>query len=210
MTPTDGCGSVSPVISPLDFLKEVIAAWEGGYQSYADDAGNWVDHNGVRLNIGTMRGVTPAALAQHRGVPPWTLTPADMQAVTLDEAAEIGFKHYYVEPKLNLLRWGPATAAILDFGWGSGPYQAVLSMQRLIGAKPDGIIGTLETVPAYASWIARKGWDSATQAVHDMRADFYRHICVVNPANARFLQGWLNRDDWASASNPTWAAKWTA
>ena len=52
------------MIYPLDFLKLVIARWEGGYQSYADDAGNWVVlPDGTRRKVGTMRGVTPAALA---------------------------------------------------------------------------------------------------------------------------------------------------
>lgn len=199
------------MLSPKDFLSLVIDRWEGGYQSYADDAGNWVlDQYGNRVRIGTMRGVTPDALARHRGVPAWTLTPAMMQSVTLEEAADIGFQHYYVEPGLSLLQWGPATAAILDFAWGSGPGQAALSLQRLIGVKADGVIGTRETVPAYANWIQRLGWDGATQAVHDMRAAFYRHIADVNPNLQQYLQGWLNRDDWASAANDAWKARWAA
>lgn len=198
------------MMTPKEFLALVIARWEGGYQSYASDGGNWVEHNGVRIKIGTMRGVTPDALAKHRGAPAWTLTPDIMKTVTLEEAAEIGFQHYYVEPGFSLLRWGPATAALLDFAWGSGPYQAVLSMQRLIGAKPDGIIGTRETVPAYATWIAALGWDKATVAVHDMRAAFYRYICEIRPTNLQYLQGWLNRNDWASAANAEWRARWAA
>jgi len=190
------------MITPRDFLKTVIDRWEGGYQSYADDQGNYVQHNGVRIRIGTMRGVTPDALAKYRGVAPWTLTPDIMRSVTLDEAADIGFQHYYVEPNINLLLWGPATAGIVDFGWMSGPPQAVLSLQRLIGAKPDGVIGTRETVPLYASWIDRLGWAAALQAVHDMRAAFYRYLAQIHPEDEQFLQGWLNRDDWASAANP--------
>src|SRR5260370_1263229 len=70
------------MISPVEFLKQVINRWEGGYQSYADDAGNWVTRpDGMRIKIGTMRGVTPSALAAHRGVSASTLTPADMQSV---------------------------------------------------------------------------------------------------------------------------------
>ena len=198
------------MIYPLDFLKLVIARWEGGYQSYADDAGNWVVlPDGTRRKVGTMRGVTPAALAAYRGVEAWTLTEADMKAVTLEDAADIGRSHYYVQPKLNLLDWGPATAAILDFGWGAGPHQAVLSMQRLIGVAADGAIGPV-TVKAYDAWISAKGWTEATEAVRFMRSDFYRHICEINPANQRFLQGWLNRANWASAANDEWRKQWAA
>lgn len=195
-------------MKPSDFLALVIDRWEGGYQSYASDSGNWVTRpDGTRIKIGTMRGVTPAALAQHRGIEPWTLTPADMQAVTRDEAVEIGLVHYYREPGLDRLLWEPATAALLDFGWMSGPRQAVLSLQRLVGVMADGDIGPL-TVTAYAAWESRLGPLGALEAVHDMRASFYRHLAEINPANGQFVQGWLNRADWASALNPDFARAW--
>lgn len=195
--------------TPKDFLATVISMWEGGYQSYVDDAGNWVTApNGERVDVGTNRGVTPGALAAHRGVRPWTLTRDDMMSVTLDEAVDIGVKHYYEEPKLDLLPWGPATASVVDFGWMSGPYQAVLSTQRMIGARPpDGIIGPV-TAARYSEWEGALGWNRATAAVHDMRATFYRYIAQVNPADAQYLQGWLNRDDWASCADAGWWASW--
>jgi lysozyme family protein len=187
-------------MTPLEFLRLVIERWEGGYQSYADDRGNWVTNpGGMRIKIGTMRGVTPEALAKHRGVPAWTLTPDDMKSVTLDEAAEIGLTHYYRAPRFDLLTWGAATASLVDFGWGSGPGQATLSMQRLVGVAADGIIGPV-TAKAYGAWATRLGDKAALQAIHDMRAAFYRHIAEINPDNQKFLQGWLNRDDWASCS----------
>lgn len=196
------------MISPLDFLKQVIARWEGGYQSFADDMGNWiVTPEGARIKIGTMRGVTPSALASHRGVLAWSLTPADMQAVTLDEAAAIGFKHYYVEPHFDKLVWGPATAALLDFGWGAGPGQATLSLQRMLGIGADGVLGSI-TAETYNAWEAGQGWGAATTAIHDMRAAFYRHICDIRPANTQYLQGWLNRDDWCSSLNADWFKQW--
>ncbi|HTR87294.1 MAG TPA: glycosyl hydrolase 108 family protein [Reyranella sp.] len=189
-------------ISPLDFLKLVIGKWEGGYEAYTDDAGNWVTlPGGARRDVGTMRGVTPTALAAYRGIAPATLTPADMQAVTLDEAAAIGLASYYHAPRFDLLAWGPAAAALLDFGWGAGPGQAALSLQRLIGVRPDGAVGP-ETAAAYAAWVTRLGPQGSTQAIHDMRASFYEHIASIVPGDRQFLQGWLNRDNWASAANP--------
>jgi lysozyme family protein len=194
--------------TPLSFLEDVISRWEGGYQSYADDAGNWViKPDGTRIKIGTMRGVTPAALAADRGINPWSLTPEDMQAVTLEEAAHIGLKHYYLDPKFNALAWGPATAALLDFAWGSGPKQAALSMQRLVRVGADGAIGPL-TAEAYGGWVANIGWALATDAVHDMRANFYRYICQVHPEDEQYLQGWLNRDDWVSRADGAWWDQW--
>lgn len=191
------------MIAPLDFLKLVIGRWEGLYSDNPGDTGNWA---GGKL-IGTMRGVTPNALAAHRGIDPSSLTPDDMKALSLAEAAEIGMTDFYQRPHFDQLTWGPATAALLDFGWGAGPGQAVKSMQRMVGANPDGGIGPL-TVSAYNAWIARVGWESATKAIHDMRCGFYRQICQTNPSYNQFLQGWINRADWASGANPQWAGLW--
>lgn len=194
--------------SPKDFLAQVISMWEGGYESYADDMGNWVtDPDGRRIDVGTMRGVTPAAFASHRGVQPWTLTPDDMRSVTLDEAVDIGYKHYYLEPHFDLLPWGPATASLVDFGWGAGPGQATISMQRLVKVAADGSVGPT-TAKAYAYWEAGLGWRKATDAIHDMRGDFYRRLAEENPADQQFLQGWLNRDDWASCADKAWWDSW--
>jgi lysozyme family protein len=194
--------------TPKDFLNTVISMWEGQYESYADDQGNYVTMpDGSRKDIGTMRGVTPNALAAHRGIEPWTLTPDDMQSVTLDEAVDIGYQHYYLDPHLDLLPWGPATAALLDFAWIAGPGQAVVSMQRLVGVTADGAIGPI-TARAYADWEASLGWAKSTEAIHDMRAAFYTALANENPADQQYLQGWLNRDDWASCADAEWWNSW--
>jgi len=127
--------------------------------------------------------------------------------VTLDEAAEIGFDHYYNDPGFWRLRWGATVASLVDFGWISGPAQATLSMQRLVGVKADGVLGPV-TAAAFNAWLDKLGEDAATLAIHNTRAAFYRHIAEINPANKQFLQGWLNRDDWASAANDNWATLW--
>src|SRR5690242_16807705 len=125
------------MISVRDFLKSVISTWEGQYSSDPQDPGNIVDGQ----VIGSMRGVTAPVLAKHRGVPVSEITPQVMQAVTLDEAADIGVELFYKAPHFDLLTWCPATAALLDFGWGAGAGQAARSVQRIVGATADGVIG---------------------------------------------------------------------
>jgi lysozyme family protein len=196
------------MIAPLDFLKMVVARWEGLYSADPADPGNWVTRpHGSRVVVGTMRGVTAASLAAHRGVPDSHVTVADMMALTLDEAAAIGLADFYRKARFDLLTWGPATAALLDFGWGAGMYQAVKSMQRLVGAPADGMLGPV-TARTYNDWIATRGWARTTEAIHDMRADFYREIAATHPVLRKYLQGWLNRDDWASAANDTFWQQW--
>ena len=140
------------MISVRDFLKAVIGTWEGLYSGDPDDPGNYA--NG-RL-VGSMRGVTPPVLAKFRGVSIDTITVDVMKSVSLDEAANIGYMGFYVGPHFDLLTWCPATAALLDFGWGAGSGQAVKSMQRLVGVNADGGLGPI-TAKAYNEWVSSVG-----------------------------------------------------
>lgn len=190
--------------TPREEIARAIVRWEGLFQAQPQDAGNYV--NG-RL-VGTMRGVTPAVLAAHRGVPGVTITEAEMRSVTLEEAAEIGATRFYQGTGLDLLPWGPATAALVDVGWGSGPRQAVLFAQRLSGAQADGRVGP-ETVAKYGNWVRDVGWEAATRAVNKMRRDFYTLIISRNPAWEIYRKGWNNRADWMLPEGEWWAP-WTA
>jgi lysozyme family protein len=180
------------MITVPQFLEKVIRAWEGELSTDPQDPGNWA--NG--LLIGSKYGVTPSVLAKHRGWPVASITPDVMAAVEIGEAVAIGEKQFYREPHFDLLVWCPATASLLDFGWGAGSGQAVKSMQRLVKAVPDGILGPA-TAKSYNDWLAAEGQENAAQAIHDMRCAFYRQISTSNPVLAKYLKGWTNRADWA-------------
>lgn len=192
--------------TPKEEIARAIVRWEGLFQAQPQDAGNYV--NG-RL-IGTMRGVTPAVLAAHRGVPAVTITEADMRSVALEEAAEIGATRFYAGTGLDMLPWGPATAALVDVGWGSGPRQAVLFAQRLSGAVADGKVGP-DTVAKYSNWVRDVGWEDATRAVNRVRRDFYALIIARNPQWEIYRQGWNNRADWMMPiAGADWWKAWEA
>ncbi len=177
------------MISVHDFLKAVIGTWEGQLSVDPDDPGNYA--NG-RL-VGSMRGVTPAVLAQHRGISIDSITTDAIKSVTLDEAAQIGEDLFYKAPHFDLLTWAPATATLLDFGWGSGAGQAAKSMQRVVGVPADGSVGPI-TAKAYNDWLTTN--PDPAKAMYDMRMAFYRQICASNPTLQKYFQGWKNRADW--------------
>lgn len=180
------------MIAVRDFLKAVIGTWEGLYSSDPADPGNYA--NGVL--VGSMRGVTPAVLAKHRGVDVNTITPDIMQGVTTEEAADIGIELFYKAPHFDQLTWCTATAELLDFGWGAGAGQATKSMQRVIGVTADGILGP-ETTRDYNAWIGGSSWQSPANAIYNMRVAFYREIADEKPVLQKYLQGWINRAQWA-------------
>lgn len=189
--------------TPEAFLEDVINTWEdlGGKDILSlnpNDSGNWYD--GVL--IGSQHGVTAPALAQHRGIPTSEVTPAMMRTVTLKEAAAIGQSQYFNVVHENQLLWGPVTAALLDWGWMSGPTYPIRHTQVLCGAVSDGAIGPA-TVAAYNAWIARVGWASAMQLMHSTKEAYFRSL-----GQPEFLQGWLNRNDWCSSKNAKWWSQW--
>ena len=189
--------------TPREELADAIDMFEGGYQDQWTDLINIV--NGKM--VGTMRGVSPPALAKHRGVPIESLTPEIMKTVTADEAADIGEDHYYYGTGLDRLVWGPATAALVDVGWGSGPRQAVLFAQRFAGAPADGVVGPI-TAGMYAERVKEVGWDAATRNILAQRVAFYDLIIARHPAWEIYRKGWMRRANWFSPDNAAWWGKW--
>lgn len=189
--------------TPREEIARAIVRWEGLYSDHPNDQGNYI---GSRL-VGTMRGVTGETLAHHRGIPPEAVTAEMVKSVTLDEAAEIGVRHFYEGVLgINTLPWGPTTAILLDWAWGSFAW-SVKAVQRLIGAHPDGVVGP-ETRAAYRKWIAAKGWEATTREITEARRRYYLAISEPGTPNAVFREGWLNRCKWQSMDNPEWWATW--
>lgn len=174
-------------MTPHDYARAIIAQWEGQLSMDPNDHGNW--YKGQL--IGSMHGVTGDALERFLGRP---VTAADIQAVTLDEAADIAVKVFY-EPELSQLKWTPAVAELLDFEWGSGEPQTVKNLQRLCGATPDGVMGP-QTVAMWNAWADAQGWNARIK-VYQMRVDFY-NMLAQRPEYAPYRQGWLNRAAWAA------------
>lgn len=179
--------------TPREDIMHAILRWEGpvpkgpysdGYMQWLDwDPGNAVKMpDGRTVIVGTNYGVTPAVLAAHRGVPPWEITREVMFGLKVEEAADIGLMRFYRGTGLDLLPWGPTTSSLIDAGWASGPRQAVLFAQRLSGVNADGVVGPI-TIDAYERWIARVGWEEATQKLHEMRLAFFEMLGRQNPAS---------------------------
>ena len=185
------------------YFEDMIETWEGGFQAYAEDRGNWV--NG-RL-IGTKYGVTPAALAAYGQISPDQITREDMLNLTLAEAANIGLAHYYAAPRFNRLPWNPVTAAVVDFGWMSGPVQAIKQLQREIGAADDGLIGPI-TVRCFEEWLIDRSVEQCARLWARRRIGFYERICEIRPSNEKFLKGWKRRAN-SYLPDTDWWSLWT-
>jgi lysozyme family protein len=180
-----------------------IHVWEdmSGKKVYSDhpkDSGNWLDG---RL-VGSQHGVTGAALAHFRRVPRSEITAEVMRQLTLGEAADIAMKDYFNGPGLNTLVWCPVTAAAADWGWMSGPATSVRALQQLSGSGADGVIGP-QTRANYENWIRRYGVRACMDTLHARKEAFFRSL-----NRPEFIDGWLNRNNYYSASNAGFWSKW--
>jgi lysozyme family protein len=121
----------------LDDSLELIFGHEGGYVNAKTDRGG-----------PTKYGITHKTLAAHRGVP--SVTAAQVKDMTIDEAETIYRKSYWGPSGGDVLPVGLDYAAF-DFGINSGPMRAVKTLQKVLGVKQDGWIGTA-TLAAIASY----------------------------------------------------------
>ena len=108
---------------------ERLMRHEGGYVDLKSDAGG-------KTNM----GVTFKTLARWRGVPASTITKADMLALTKSEAMDIAEAIYWDACRCDDLPPG-LDYAVFDFAFNSGPVRASKYLQKIVGAKADGIIG---------------------------------------------------------------------
>lgn len=164
----------------LEEALDTVMANEGGFQQLRRDRGNYV---GNRL-IGTNFGVTPAALADYRGVEPESITVADMRNLTEEEARQIFLDDYYFKPGLDRLPQ-ELQANVFDMYVNSGR-NAIRILQDMAGVEEDGVLGP-ETLEA----VRNAGITNDMYA--QRRIEYYNRLARNDPSQRGFLQGWLNR-----------------
>lgn len=164
----------------LESALDEVMANEGGFQQLRNDRGNYV--NG-RL-IGTNFGVTPAALAEYRGVDASSITVDDIRNLDEGEARQIFLDNYYFRPGLDRLP-EHLQANVFDMYVNSGT-NAIKILQDMLGVEEDGILGP-ETLEALEN----------TNITNDMYADrriqYYTGVARNRPSQRGFLDGWINR-----------------
>jgi lysozyme family protein len=199
------------MMTPADFATDFIFHWEDGqsrdpnrtHSLNPGDAGNWT---GARVNVGQLvgsnHGVTPAVLAEFRGVP--LVTKDQMHALTLSEAAQIAIAQFYRAPHLDLLDWNQVTASVFDFIWGAGPVQGFKLLQRMVGVADDGQCGPY-TAKAFHEYLGHKGLESTATEWAEVRNSFYDLIISKRPQNAMFRNGWRSRTDYYRPGSVWWS-----
>jgi lysozyme family protein len=176
----------------VESIAAEIVRREGGYVDDPDDPGGATKHG---VTVHTMRWLG-LDLNRDRKV-----DAADVRALDEAQAVEIYVRHYFREPKLNLL---PAALqpSVFDMQVNAGA-NAVRILQRLMAAfgpplKDDGVIG-----PATARAVARameRAPEHLVDAYGIARRNYYYRIGDQRPASRKYARardggkgGWILR-----------------
>lgn len=118
---------------------ERILGVEQGYSDDPTDPGNWTGGKpGKGRLVGTKFGIAANTYGDGPEVPGKGFVP--IINLTAEDAVAV-FRRDFLDP-LRADRYEDGVAfQLLDFAINSGPFQAIQSLQRAIGAAPDGIVG---------------------------------------------------------------------
>jgi lysozyme family protein len=122
-----------------------VVAAEGGYSCEREDSGNWT---GGACGRGVLRGTK-------FGISAATYPGLDVQALTLDQAAEIYRRDFWLAVRGDELP-GPLALLVFDAAVNNGVGRAARWLQAAAGVTVDGVLGPV-TMAAVASSVAHRG-----------------------------------------------------
>lgn len=105
---------------------------EGGFTADQRDRGNWT--TGI-IGQGELRG-TKYGIAAH------AYPKLDIENLTLEDAKRIYRADYWGPAGCDSLP-GPLRAPVFDIAVNSGPTMAIRLLQRAVGVKEDGVLGSV-------------------------------------------------------------------
>lgn len=157
-----------------DALAVVEEVESGRYTNIAGDPGH-----------GTKWGITQVVYTAYRdrlGLPEQSvalISDTEVQGIYLSE---------YWLPSHAGDASHPLDVCVFDCAVNSGLHEAILTLQRAVGATADGQYGpdTLAAVKACEPF-------AAASRFYGLRDHFYENLAAARPESQKFLQGWLNR-----------------
>lgn len=165
-------------MAKVELLVPHIIKFEGGFVNDPDDLGG-ITNKGVCFK-------TYKLYRKRRGLPAPTI--GDLIRLSDEEFTDILKTMYWDVCKADFIDSQSVANLMVDWAWNSGNATAIKHVQRIVGVKDDGIVGTI-TLAAINSRSPLPLFGQIRKA----RIDYYHSITNSRPANAKFLRGWLNR-----------------
>ena len=153
----------------FDDALAAVLEHEGGYVNHPQDPGGMT-------NLGVTKRVWEAWVGK-------TVSEADMRALTPAMVAPMYRKQYWDAVRGDELPSG-LDYLMFDFAINAGVNRAIRTMQRAVGAAPDGVIGSRTMAALRAA-----DPDNLIDKFSAEKEAFYRSL----PTFATFGRGWLRR-----------------
>lgn len=149
-------------------LKKVLH-WEGGISNHPMDKGGL-----------TAYGITQKTYSYYY--------EGSVRDITMDQVEAIYRTGYWNKIKGDEINSQSVAELLFDMAVNSGVRTASVTIQRLVGADADGIIGR-KTLQAINS----RNPQELFNAFKKKRIEFYEDIVKRSPSQKVFIKGWLNR-----------------
>lgn len=162
----------------IDVFWPFVRSFEGGFVNDPADSGG-----------ATNRGVTIATWKKqgYDKDGDGDIDVQDLRLITDEDAKRIMKANYWDRWKADAIIDQSIANILVDWVWGSGAY-GIKIPQKLLGVTIDGIVGpkTIAAVNAQNPVVF-------FEKLKKERADYFERICVTNPKNRKFLNGWMRR-----------------
>ena len=154
--------------------------YEGGY----DDS---MAQQGVVSNFGITQSLYDAHNKKHKKP-----VKSVKEISSYGEARDVAYEEIYEVAKADKIKDPKLKTLLFDYAYNSGPSQAVKTLQGLVGAKEDGIIGP-KTMKKLNKYMKDNEGVLADQYLSE-RERFLQNLAIENPqAHQKHIQGWMNR-----------------
>lgn len=173
-------------------FKDVIdffMVWEGGLSRDTKDSASrfpcpteWNHSKGWHTN----KGITYATWVNYFGKD----RDDEFFNMTREHVEHIFKVGYWDKVKGDEIDSYAIAACLVSWAWGSGSKTAIKMIQKIVGTKVDGVIGS-KTLKAINSKDEKELFDECIEA----RRKFFLDISKDGTPNAKFRRGWLRRLD---------------
>ena len=151
---------------------------EGGFVNDPDDAGG-ATNMGVTLH-------TYTTYCRRKGYP--SPTVEQLKRLTEEQWQDIIRTMYWNVCHADEIQSQSVANLVVDWAVHSGTATAAKHVQRIVGAKADGMIGpnslaainSVSPLPLFGQ-------------IKQDRIKFLKNLVITRPQNQKFLRGWLNR-----------------
>jgi len=149
---------------------------EGGYVNDASDRGGATKFGITAKTLGSWLGLGEAA------------TPQRVSQLTAEEALDIYYAKYMVEPGISSIKEPLVLELVVDAAAHSGVTRSVKWLQRALDVPVDGVLGPV-TQRAVESSDVR----ALCSKLLTLRLKFLGRLIAKSPDQAKFASGWLKR-----------------